>query len=377
MKKILILLIFLCTGCWNYNELNDLAIVTALSVDLEKDNIIVNAIVANGKKESNSKDNSSSTVVYEGSGKTFMDAIINLESYMPKKLYLGHITSIVISEDIAKHKMENISDSLLRNGELLRRYYVIISKDNKASDVLKILSPLEMFPSKNISGNLETTSEVSGISSKILFSDFLIKYYENGIEPTLPSIEVIGKVKEGESEDNIKNSKPKTNLKLSNMAIFKCYKFLGFLNDNESVALNILLNKIDNINYTYYFDNGYVTNKIRSIKSKIKFKDNKYYIDIKGNAVITEINSDFIVNDLDSLDKLNNKLNNEIKVLINNVIDASLYKYESDFIGFGEILYKKDIKSFNKLESDWINYLKEIDIDVKVDIELINGGSIS
>lgn len=377
MKKILILLIFLCTGCWNYNELNDLAIVTALSVDLEKDNIIVNAIVANGKKESNSKDNSSSTVVYEGSGKTFMDAIINLESYMPKKLYLGHITSIVISEDIAKYKMENISDSLLRNGELLRRYYVIISKDNKASDVLKILSPLEMFPSKNISGNLETTSEVSGISSKILFSDFLIKYYENGIEPTLPSIEVIGKVKEGESEDNIKNSKPKTNLKLSNMAIFKGYKFLGFLNDNESVALNILLNKIDNINYTYYFDNGYVTNKIRSIKSKIKFKDNKYYIDIKGNAVITEINSDFIVNDLDSLDKLNNKLNNEIKVLINNVIDASLYKYESDFIGFGEILYKKDIKSFNKLESDWINYLKEIDIDVKVDIELINGGSIS
>lgn len=377
MKKILILLIFLCTGCWNYNELNDLAIVTALSVDLEKDNIIVNAIVANGKKESNSKDNSSSTVVYEGSGKTFMDAIINLESYMPKKLYLGHITSIVISEDIAKHKMENISDSLLRNSELLRRYYVIISKDNKASDVLKILSPLEMFPSKNISGNLETTSEVSGISSKILFSDFLIKYYENGIEPTLPSIEVIGKVKEGESEDNIKNSKPKTNLKLSNMAIFKGYKFLGFLNDNESVALNILLNKIDNLNYTYYFDNGYVTNKIRSIKSKIKFKDNKYYIDIKGNAVITEINSDFIVNDLDSLDKLNNKLNNEIKVLINNVIDASLYKYESDFIGFGEILYKKDIKSFNKLESDWINYLKEIDIDVKVDIELINGGSIS
>ena len=38
MKKLLIIpLLFLLTGCWNYNELNELAIITGVSVDIEDD----------------------------------------------------------------------------------------------------------------------------------------------------------------------------------------------------------------------------------------------------------------------------------------------------------------------------------------------------
>ena len=39
MKKLLIIpLIFLLTGCWNYRELNQLAITTGIAVDKENDN---------------------------------------------------------------------------------------------------------------------------------------------------------------------------------------------------------------------------------------------------------------------------------------------------------------------------------------------------
>ena len=34
---ILLLPIFLLTGCWNYNELNNLALITGISIDKEND----------------------------------------------------------------------------------------------------------------------------------------------------------------------------------------------------------------------------------------------------------------------------------------------------------------------------------------------------
>ena len=73
MKKLLIFIpiFFFMTGCWNYRELNTLAITTTMAIDKEDDKYEVSILIANGKNNQTSpKEGQSQTVVYSGKGKT-------------------------------------------------------------------------------------------------------------------------------------------------------------------------------------------------------------------------------------------------------------------------------------------------------------------
>ena len=80
MKKVkmivtLFFLAFITTGCWNYHELNDLAITTGIAIDFKNNKYIVSYMIANAKKsqgESNKQE--ASSVVYSGEGDSISSA---------------------------------------------------------------------------------------------------------------------------------------------------------------------------------------------------------------------------------------------------------------------------------------------------------------
>ena len=56
MKKILLLpLIFLMCGCWNYKELNNLAMTTGIAIDKIDNDYHVTLLISNSKKQTNHK----------------------------------------------------------------------------------------------------------------------------------------------------------------------------------------------------------------------------------------------------------------------------------------------------------------------------------
>ena len=89
MKKILLLipLFFLTTGCWNYRELNKLAIATAIAVDKADNGYEVSILLANGKNAQTSpKEGQSQNVVYSGKGPTISRALRQIELLIPKQI---------------------------------------------------------------------------------------------------------------------------------------------------------------------------------------------------------------------------------------------------------------------------------------------------
>ena len=148
-KKILIvfILIFLTTGCWNYNELNSLAITTAMAIDKKDDKYEVSILIANSRnKQSSSENGESQTVVYSATGDTIADAMKNIDLENPRQTYIGHLAALIINEEVAKEGLVDVLDLLLRNSESTKRFFVAIARENKAKDILKIVSPLESFP---------------------------------------------------------------------------------------------------------------------------------------------------------------------------------------------------------------------------------------
>ena len=56
MKKILIIILtlLLCTGCYDYKEINDLAIISAIGVDYENDEYVITLEILNDQIDKDS-----------------------------------------------------------------------------------------------------------------------------------------------------------------------------------------------------------------------------------------------------------------------------------------------------------------------------------
>ena len=100
MKKIIIILIIILsfTGCYNYKELNKIAIVSSIAIDKKDDKYLVSAQVMNAKQDKESE--SSQVVVYEAKGETINGALRNMTMKAPRTIYGGHLSKLVISEEI-------------------------------------------------------------------------------------------------------------------------------------------------------------------------------------------------------------------------------------------------------------------------------------
>ena len=159
-KTILIIITIILTislsGCSGYDELNKLSIVTAVAFDKTDDEYELSFLIANSpKSQTSSKEGEAKTTVYSGKGKTVTEAIKEIEQISPKQIYLGHINVVIISEDIGEDGFLKISDWLIRNPQTRKKFYLLQAKDVSAKNIIKIVSPLESFPSQSIATLIE------------------------------------------------------------------------------------------------------------------------------------------------------------------------------------------------------------------------------
>ena len=378
MKKMIIsiLLTLLLTGCFNYKELNEYSIVTGIAIDKKDNKYELSLLISNSPK--NSSDNSkkeTQIVVYSGLGDTIFEALKDVELISPKEIYLGHFSILVIGEDVAKEGVNNILDFFLRDTNAKKNFYIAIAKNCKAKDTLKIITPLADFPSQNISDNLISTNKLQGIISNMNFNKFLSNIKRNGIEAVLNTIEIIGNEDKGFSNKNIETSEPKTYLKLAPLAIFKSDKIVNFATDLESIGINIINNKTNEMYITVKYNDSDIIINTNSFKTKvtIDIKDNIPIVNINASceAKIVEINNNININDDKVLKEINSLANKELKKYINKGISLAK-KNNTDIFGFNLKLYQNYPKYYKNNKNININDFK---YNIKTNLNLRSKGS--
>ena len=166
MKKIMILIIlFLLSGCWNYRELNNCAIVTGIAVDYSENNYIVSLLFSNS-----TKDNSKVSILTE-KGNSISEAIKKIGLEVPKEIYLSHLSYVIISDKIAKENITPVLDFLLREPESNQNFNLVISKDYDAKEILSVITSLSDYPSQNINSIIKISEKEQ---ARIIDSDFNI-----------------------------------------------------------------------------------------------------------------------------------------------------------------------------------------------------------
>ncbi len=382
MKKLLIFIILLTlTGCYNYQELNELAITSGIAIDKEGEEYILSLQVINTEKGNTSSDSSeqSKFVMYEGRGVNMQEAFRNVSENIPRRVYPSSIQVLIISEDIAYEGIYNILDLYFRKTESGKQFYTLVSKDSKASDILKVITPLETLNSKKIKDNLKIDSNYYGLSEIITFEQMLATYLEPNREISLPSIYIENNKEDSDKIDAAKSSNPRTKIKLGPMAVFKDDKMLGYLDKDQSIALSFIKGEISDSLLTYECEeNKYLSAELSKLDSKMEIVKNekKVKIEIKSEGSISETQCKMDLEDVKIMNEINEKLNETLTNNLEKAIIEIIDKYNTDIFGFKDLYYKNNLDYYKKIKDDWYtSILKELEIEVKTNINLLSKGN--
>lgn len=366
MKKLLILIsfltLFLC-GCQSDQEINNLSIVNAIGIDLKNNKYEVSIQILNLiKNDSDEQNNLEKSSFYTSIGNNISEALSNITLKSPKKLYLGHLKLLIVSDTLAKSDINKISDYFLRNPSVSKNFTVLLSKDSKPEDILKNLKSDNSFPTGNILGSVEISSTIQGSSNNIKFIKFMQDLVSEGKNPILPTI---------------KNNN--NNLIIENIGLFKDNKLIGYLNNDENIGYNFITDSIKSTTIDYKCDNDkYISININNSKTEIKSKivNNNPVIDlnVKCDAQVSEVNCSNATNDLTKIKKETEK---RIYKIIDNVIKKTQEDFNSDIFGFGNYIYKNHYSYWKKIDKKWYStYYPNLKVNTKVTVNLDDQGSI-
>ena len=384
MKKTLILLLplLLLSGCYNYQEMNDLGIITATEINKENDEFKITVQVVNPKKQSDaSSSNQPAFISYTSTGKTIHEAYRNLIQKISRKIYAMHMQVLIIKDNLAKENLSEMLDFYFRNVEVRKEFYVLIdTTENNNDKLLEILTPLTNLSSQNILNTLKSDNKYVSVSNLITFNDLMDTYLDEHKELVLPTIYIKGNEQIGDEETNIEKTSSDSDLHLGNLAIFKDEKMLGILSREESITVNLIKGEAKEMLITFNCnENKFASSKVILDKPKIEIDIKKLQVNIiiKGNADLTEYTCNDNLNNAKVIKEINNKLNKHYVDIINNSIKNINKKYNSDVYGFRNMIYKKDYKYYNQIKDDYYNKVfNNLNFNIKSDINLITKGNL-
>lgn len=334
MRKIILLIIvlFSMTGCYDYQELNNMSVVDAIGIDYKNEMYIVSFEVIKSIKNGDSA--TISTEIVKATDEVLAKAINKAIMSAGKKVSLKHVKLLLVGMGMAKEDINPIIDYVIRDVNISTNLYTLVCEE----------------PDKI----LETKLEDNSIGQVII--DTITYNVEAG---TLDNIDIIA--------SNIINKKidialpyivlDNTSVIADKMAYFNDSSLIGLI-DNK--IYNFLLLDSKNIE----FNSDKIVLNVD--KKKIKYEVNKNEIDImiNGNAKVKEMDKGYNLKDKDVYEEIEKKIDKVIEDECTNFLEETLNN-KADLLGLEDKYYKlyKEDK-------------ENIKFKVKVDIKINRNGTI-
>ena len=352
-----------------------MAIVSGMAIEKENDEYVLTAQIINSQKsdvqDSSNIDGNKPVNILKAKGKTVHEALSNMALISPKDLYIGHNKLFIIDEEVAKNGIEKIIDFLIRQPESHKQFQVLISKGDKASNILEVLTPIEDLPAKDILLTLHLASNQKGNVTEVTYDELLSNIHKEGLEPTIPVIEIT------KSNNNLKKG---TDIKLSGMSVFKRDKLIGYLNYEESLGYNLIRNNIKKDVINFKCNGNYGSFEIVSITTnfKVDIINEKPLVNIntEGSLYLSEMNCDLNISKNSERKKLMDIINKKVETIISETIYNVKSKYKVDIFGFGYYLYQNNYKYWVNNKNNWDNLFNNIDLKINVNLNITKKGSI-
>ena len=355
------------TGCWNYKEIDQLAIAAGVAVDKNADDTLhitieVVNISGDGKTTYESK-------YVESDGDTIFEAVRKAIAREGRKIYWSHAKVAIISEELAREDILKYLDFLFRDAETREDTWLLISREKTAGEILHSKGMLNPIVSFQIDDTMRAQKSISRFPfiEQYEFFDRIFYKHVSAILPAVQLVEQHGK---------------KTPL-IGGTAIFKRQKLIGFLNEEDTIEMLWLRDEVEGgIEVIKNISGAKENVSLEIFKSKSKIIPLmqegvlKMKVEIDLDVGIGEImgSTDFISSPGNQ--KLVKAAEDKIEKDIKKVYTIVRDKYNADIFGFGRRVEMKMPRVWNQIKDDWDNFFVELEIDVDVNVKIRGSATI-
>ena len=378
MKKVILLifLTFICTGCYNYKELNELGIVSAMGISKDGDLYNLDIQLLNVLDSEKSGLNKSPITVISGQGETIFEAARSMNRKTSKVFFLADVDYVFLDQSVLNDGLDEIMDFLVRDTRLSLNFLVVTSTENKSLDILSSISHFDTNSANNLYDAVMNSEIRYGGINSLHVRELINNYYAKGKYTIFPNVYIKDTSKSSEN-DSLEDSKSESYVEVKNMVFFKDKEAIE-LTDEETKGVNFLRNKIKNATLTIECDGGYFTIETLESKMKLKSKLNIDQLNVNGNvgAEIVYYGCKDNLDNADVLKSISKKAEKEVESYITKAFNKSK-KYNYDFLGLGNYIYKNNYKYFDFENKDWNkDGLNKLNLKYNIDVSLYKQGNL-
>lgn len=358
---ITIIIMLLFTGCWDKLEIDERAFIMSAGIDKSIDEEKFGPYTATYEYVNLNSIGKNATgkprFIITSTGDNLSQITRQILTRTNKAIFLGHTKAIIIGENLAKDsaKFKAILDSIERDPNVGRKIIILISK-GMAKDVINIEAKEQPLLGRYIS-NIEERGDISG------------RFYSAPVAEILPSLHenetaLIGRIMAIGDE-----------IKLSGSAVISNFKFVGWLEEEETTDVLFLRDSIksDEISVVKQkegYEVSYIINNAKTKKDLNITEDGEIQvkIDIETEGYIDQYSLETEVDLLKSEEivKLEKEISTELKKRISKVTKKLQNEFGADVIEIDQLIHRENPELWKEIENDWDEKFKDVKFEVNV-----------
>ncbi|UPW81606.1 Ger(x)C family spore germination protein [Lysinibacillus sp. Ag94] len=376
MKKKIIILSSLATslllsGCWDVNEAQRMYYVDGLGIDYKDGQYVIYMQLINftnvAKFEYPNPQKTVQAEVGHSKGKTMEEALYKLFQSVDQKVFWGHMTFIIFSEEAMKNKNAlSVIDTVLRYRETRYQIWTYCTQDS-IKDIL-LLTPIlnTSLISSKLSTPLDTVDKEIFVEP-VNFRNLVIGLNEPNHEIGIPYVTISKNWETAEQQGK--------ETALTGVGVLSKSGFKGFIKNDAARGMQWMHNRTHRGQITFKIEGDetdYLTATLEKIKVDIEplVKNDQVTFDVhvKINAILNGFKTNI------SEDEIRKKIIKEVKKEIRTTYKEALAK-DIDIYRLSEQLYRKNVKVWKKIEKDGKIPLTPSSIrKLEIDVNQVNPG---
>lgn len=350
MKRITKQLCILCcllpllSSCWDVDEPNRIRYIYAIGIDYKDDKYEIHAQIIdfiNIAKTEQPNQDAIQVEVGKAKGDTIEEAFFELYKSMDLKLFWGHMTYMVLSEEALKEGRANVViNSFLRYREIRYQTWVYVTKDpiseimllnplfNSAMTRLKLADPMSSYQQESFIEPID-------------FRKFVIRLNEPSYEVNIPYVKIDNKWESEKEKDKLP--------KFEGVGVVTPDEFKGFISGEKINGLQWMTKETKRGEITIPRDDKFVSIIIDNLKVKVKPKVQgdvvKFEVKLNMNALLSSFEGKITEKEIRQFVK------KQIKKEIEETYLEGLEK-EVDIYRLSEYLYRSDLNNWKRIQKD-------------------------
>lgn len=359
-----IVIMLVSCGCWDYISLNELAIVTGISIDFEQEShqYIMNFEIVDTAVSSPEK--GVQTKIVNSSGQTMFEAVTNAKTKLDNRIYFGVTEVIILSKEVIQGSgINKVIDFFLRVSEARETVYLAVSEEETAAAILESEYTDNRIISQQIASIINNDNKVTLSTVKMPIYEAYNVLRQTGKTLTLPLLK--------NGENNGEHC-----AQVDGLVAVKSNKIYGKLSPQYSRYYLFIVNAVEG--GTIDFSNE---GNLDVVSTEIQSSDTKYSYSINGDQIeyTIKLDIDVFLHELitkDGTDVSTKQAEKFIEDFVSKkvlqVVSYAQKELKTDIFGFGQYIYQHDNKKWDTLKTDWNSTFNGLKVKVEPNVTIIN-----